>query len=87
LAGREFDLAGGSLKTLKPAKGMLIKSSGSIRVIQYVREQARSIRQVALADAGTMHAWISLTDERRLAKDSTLLTAFHPAGRIFEMSL
>jgi hypothetical protein len=45
-------------------------------MIQYVREQTRGIGQIALSDAGTVHAWISLTDEQAVAKDSTLLRLF-----------
>jgi hypothetical protein len=80
-------LPGGSLKRFESAQGMLEKSGGSIGVIQYVREQTRSVGQIALSDAGTVHAWISLTDEQAVAKDSTLLSLFQPAGRILEMSL
>ena len=47
-------------------------------MIQYVREQARSVRQIALADAGTVHAWISLPDEQAVAKDSTIRRYLSP---------
>src|SRR5664280_1096429 len=49
---------------------MLVKRGGFIRTIQHVREQARGIGQIALSDAGTVHAWISLTDEQAATKDS-----------------
>src|SRR5450759_816630 len=49
---------------------MLVKESGSVWMVQYVREQARCVGQIALSDAGTVHAWISLTDERVEAKVS-----------------
>src|SRR6476659_10168550 len=62
---------------------MLEKSGGSIGVIQYVREQTRSVGQIALSDAGTVHAWISLTDEQALAKDSTLLRLISACGQNF----
>ena len=78
---------GGGLKRFQSAQGMLVKRGGSVGMIQYVREQARGVGQIALADAGTVHAWISLTDERAVAKDSTHLGVFQPAGRILEMSL
>ena len=35
---------------------MVVKRRGSIGMIEYVREQARSVGQLALADAGTVHA-------------------------------
>src|ERR1039458_8917423 len=39
----EFDLPGVSPKSLRSAQGVLVKPGGSIGMIQYVREQARSI--------------------------------------------
>src|SRR5664279_951627 len=68
--GGKLDLCGGCLKGLQVAQGMLVESGGFIRMIQYVREQTRSVGQVALSDAGTVHAWISLTDEQDAEKDS-----------------
>src|ERR1017187_5502112 len=69
----EFDLPGGSPKSLRSAQGMLVKGGRSIGMIQYVREQARSIGQIALSDAGTVHAWISLTDEQTTTKVAAYL--------------
>ena len=60
---------------------MLVKGGGFIGMIQYVREQARSVGQIALSDAGTVHAWISLTDEQAAAKDSTLLSRISAGGQ------
>ena len=69
------DLPGGGLKGFQVAQGMLVESGGFIGMIQHVREQTRSVGQIALSDAGTVHAWISLTDEQGAAKDS-----MHPGG-------
>jgi hypothetical protein len=49
---------------------MFVEKGGAVGMVEYVREQSRGIGQIALSDAGTVHAGINLPDEQAVPKDS-----------------